>query len=67
MGPTDKSTICPLYLNDDKTVLCRMCMNAAAIEMKPPANADHVRWDFGRPNEQTHATHANSQELFIQR
>ena len=44
-----------------------MCMNPAAVEIKPPANADHVRWDIGRPNEETHATHENSQELFIQR
>jgi len=41
-------------------------MNPAALEMKPPANGDHVHWDFGRPNEQTHATRANFQELFIQ-
>ena len=28
-------------------------------------DANHVHWDFGRPNEQTRATHENSQELFI--
>jgi len=42
-------------------------MNPTALEMKPSANADHVRWDFWRPKEQAHAIHKNSQELFIQR
>jgi len=32
------------------------------FEIKPPTNADHVHWDFGRPNEQTRATHENSQD-----
>ena len=44
-----------------------MCMNPAALEIKPPANADHVHWDFGRPNKQTHSAYENSRELFIQR
>ena len=46
-------------------VLCHTCMNPAALEMKPPTDIDHVHSDFGRPNEETHATHENFQELFF--
>jgi len=28
--------------NDDNTVLCRMCMNPAGLEIKLPADANHV-------------------------
>ena len=45
MGPNRKSP------NDDKTVLCHLCMNPTALEIKPPANADHMHWDFGRPSD----------------
>jgi len=43
------------------------CVWTQQLETKPPADNDHVHWDFGRPNEQAHSTHENCQELFIQR
>jgi len=43
------------------------CVWTQQLEIKPPTDADHVHWDFGRPKEQTHSTHENSEELFIER
>jgi len=65
VSPNDKFTICTQFVNDNKTVLCHLCMNSAALEMKPPTDTDHVHWDFGRTKEQTQSTHDNSEELFI--
>jgi len=56
LDPNDKSTFCPQYPNDDKTVLYYLCMVPGALEIMPPANAYHVHWDFRRHNEQTRAT-----------
>ena len=40
-----------------------MCLNPAALEMMSPTGADHGHWDFGRRNEQTHATHEKNQGI----
>ena len=34
-----------------KQFFCHLCMNPTALEIKPPANADHMHWDFGRPSD----------------
>ena len=65
VGLNDKSTICTQFVNDDKTILRHLCMDPAALAMKPPTDSetDHVHWDFGRPEEQTHSTHENTEDF----
>ena len=62
-GPNGKSTFCPQQPNDNKNSSLSLVYEPAALEMEPPADADHVRWDFGRPNKQTHATHETHNRL----
>jgi len=65
MGPSGKSTyLSPLTKRRQNSSLLHV-YEPAALEMKPPASADHMHWDFGRPYEQTHSAYENSEELFI--